>query len=199
MDETLSSCRVEKEATLHAQWPLKSEKYARRKRYGKGWDETGLRKRIRERRKALCEAAERQSSKVIENTTSSATETGVNELASHESASDDRPDDKTQIEAQEDFSDTGGEDSHGLSEEIAEEEQDEQQREEEEQEERPTGEVEPTDPFADEDSDKENREPQAFVPVVENGAADSSQEEWLAFDESNSGIGLDLQEEVVEF
>ena len=206
LDKTLSSCGIEKESTLHAKWPGKDEKYERRKRYGKGWDnETCLQRRIREEKeaqraekKALREAAKRTNFKVMENATSSATETGVDESASRECASDDRPNDKMQIEAQGDISNTGEEDAHGLSEEIAEEEQDRQQNEEDEQEERPSGEVEPMDPFADEDSDKENREPQAFAPVVEN-RADSPQEELLAFDESNSGIGLDLREEVLEF
>lgn len=207
MDKTLSSCKVKKEATIYAQRPEKSEKYERRKRYGKGWDnEPVLKKRMREEReekraekKALREATKRTSCEVVENTTSPTPEIDGDAQASSEFASDDGAGDRMEVEAQGDFSDAGEEDAQGLSQEVAEEQQDEQQAEEEEREERPTREVEQDDPFADEDSDKENREPQALAPVVENRANDHPPEEWLAFDESNSGLGLDLQEEVIEF
>lgn len=197
MDRVLSSCKVGEKSTLYAQWPRKSEKDERRKRYGKGWDnEPVLKRRLREERegkraeKALREAAKKESSKVVENTTSSAPDTSGDDQASSGWASDERPDDKTEVEAEGNALD--------LSEEFAEEEQDEQQAEQQEQEQRPTGEVAQDDPFADEDDDKENREPQ-FAPVVENRADDHPAEEWLAFDESNSGLGVELLEEVVEF
>lgn len=205
MDRVLSNCKVVEKSTLYAQWPQKSEKDERRKRYGKGWDdEPVLKRRSREERegkraeKAMREAAKKESSKVVENTTSSAPDTSGDGQASNEWASDERPDDKTEVEPEGGCAGAGGEEAHGLSEELAEEEQDEQLAEQQEQEQRPTGEVTQDDPFADEDDDKENREPQ-FAPVVENRADDQRAEEWLGFDESNSGLGVELLEDVLEF
>lgn len=47
VDEVLSICELGKGSTLFAQWPPKSEKYERRKRYGKFWhNEPGFERRI---------------------------------------------------------------------------------------------------------------------------------------------------------
>lgn len=212
MDEVLSSCKVRSQSTLYAQWPQKSEKAERRMRYGKGWDnDPALERRKREERelrrakseersaekKALRGAAKKRSSKVVDDTTQYASETGGDEQISGGCESDDRAGDETKVEAEGDSADVGGEGAQGLNEEVADEEQ-EQQQAEEGQQERPTDEVEHDDPFADDDSDKENRAPE-FAPVMQARATDHPAEEWLAFDEGNSAIGMDLLVEVLEF
>lgn len=215
MNKVLSSCKVGEGSTLYAQWPPKSEKHERRKRYGKGWDsEPVLKRRIREDReleraetgkksaekKALRKVSKKKTSRVVENITQSALETGGDAQISSGYMSDYRPDDETEGEAKEDYADAGGEGGQGLSEEVVDEGQDEQRAEGVEQAERPMGEVEQDDPFADEDDNKENREPEApLAPVVGNLVDGYPAEEWSGFDESNSGLGLDLLEEVLEF
>ena len=73
-----------------------------------------------------------------------------------------------------------------------------QQVEEEVQGERQTEEVDQGDHIADDDSDKENREP-LLIPVVQVRVDHDRAEEWSGFDDSNSGVGMDLLEEVLEF
>ena len=207
MDKVLSSCKVGKGSTLYAQWPRKSEKEERRKRYGKGWDDESLERRTKDGRKikrvereekgvekkALHGAARRSSSRMVENTTQSTTETGGDEQTSSVCVSGDRLGEETEVDADGKYAGAGAQD---LSEEVAHEEQDEQQAEEEGQEERVNGEVEQDDPFADEDDDKENRDP--MIAHVEGPRVNQDPEgERFLFDESNSGF--DLMEEVVEF
>ena len=211
MNEVLSSCKIRSQSTLCAQWPQKSEKDERGMRYGKGRDnKPAWERRIREERelkrakrerksaeKVLRGAAEKKSSKVVDDTTQYASETGGDEQISGGCESDDWPGDETIIEAEGDSADAGGDGAQGLNEEVADEEQEEQQAEEGQQE-RPTGEVEHDDPFADDDGDKENRAPE-FAPIMQTRANGHPADEWLAFDEGNSAIGMDLLEEVLEF
>ncbi len=96
-----------------------------------------------------------------------------------------------------DSANAGGEGAQGLNEEVVDEEQGERQVEERQQE-RPTEVVEHDDPFAEDDSDKENRPP-VFAPVMQTRVNDSPAEERLVFDESNTGMGLDLLEDVLPF
>lgn len=213
MDTVLSSCKVGGGSTLYAQWPQNSEKDERRKRYGHGWNnEPGLERRIREERglkraeregksaekKALRGAAKKRTSKAVEDTTQSAPEIGGDDQVLSGCVSNDRPGKEVEVEAEGDCADAAGAGQQDLSEESADEELEEQQAEEGGQDERPTGEVEQDDPFADEDSDKENREPE-FAPVVQDRVDNYPAEEWSVFDEGNSGLGMDLLEEVLEF
>lgn len=215
MDKVLSSCRVGADSTLYAQWPQKSEKDERRKRYGKGWgDETALERRRRKKekglkraerekkpleKKALRQAPEKKTSGVVENTAQTAPETDEDEQISSVCVLDDGPGDggrnEAEVEAEGGWVDDEG--AHGINEEVA-GERNEQQAEDGGQVERPTREAERDDPFADEDSDKENREP-TLVPVVEDRADEYPVEEWSAYDEGHSGLGVDLLEEVLEF
>lgn len=198
MDEVLSSCKVEDGTTLHADWPQKSEKNKRRTRYGKGWDDEAVSvRRVRSNKaekhaekKALPKAMMKRSSMVVDNPTPSVPKTG---------ADGDRPGNNTELEAA-DRAESGGNGTQVWSEQLANEEQHEQQADEGGQDDTPAEAVAQDDPFADEDDNKENQEPepQVFVPVEETQVDASPAEEWLAFDESNSGLGLDLLE-VVEF
>ena len=202
MDEVLSRCKVREGTTLYADWPQKSEKNKRRTRYGKGWDdEAVLESRVSRNKaekhaekKALRKAVKKRSSRLVESSTQSAPET-----VGDGCVSDDPPGDNTELEAV-DRAESGGDGMQGLSEQVANEEQHEQQAEEGGQDDRPAEAVEQDDPFADEDDNKENREPepQVFEPVEGTPVDASPVEEWLAFDESNSGVGLDLLE-VLEF
>ena len=197
-DEVLSSCKVGEGTTLYADWPQKSEKNKRRARYGKGWnDETVLEKRVRGNKedkhvekKAKRKAAKKRSSVLVEDPTQSVPDTVWDGCMS-----DDRPGDNTELEAA-DRAESGGSSMHRLSYQVADEEQHEQQAKEGGQDDRPAEAVEHNNRFADEDDNKENREPepQFFVPVEEDRVDGSPAEEWLAFDESNSGLGLDLLE-----
>ena len=203
MDQVLSGCGVEKDSRLYAQWPQKSEKDERRKRYGKGLGNESVVKRRRGERGAKKPedeeksteshgGSEKRPSSVVEDDTHSALEIGGDEQNSSGCVSEDRPGDENVVEAEGDSPDAGGQ--------AASEGQDEQQADEEGQEERTTGEVEQDDPFADEDDDKENREPLpgTFAPVMDDRRDDHLAEERFDFDESNSGLGTDLLE-VFEF
>ena len=204
MDKVLSSCKVGKGSTLQAQWPQKNEKEERRKRYGKGWDSESLEKKTKDERKLRRESraaktgglGRERKSEVLEKTTQSIPETGGDEQTSNMRVSDDRPGEETEVDADGDYTNA---DARDLSGEVAREEQDDQQAEEQEHEERVTGEVEQNDPFADEDDNKENRDPMNVLaaPVVETRAHDPPTEDL--FIETNSGLGFDLMEEVFEF
>lgn len=144
--------------------------------------------------KDLRGAARKVTSAVEEDTTESAPGIGGDEVSSNGCVSDYRSGDKTEVEAKADCA--SGE--PGLSEALADEEEGEQKAEEGD-EEKPTGEIERHDPFADEDDNKEYRGPQVTAPIVEPRADDYSAEEWPVVDESNSGLGVDLLEEVFDF
>ena len=205
LDRVLSSCRVGNGSTLYAQWPKEEGKDARRKRYGRGGESKAvLERRVgKERevkgagRKDRDGVAKRRISRVVENTTRSASEAGGDEQNTNACVSDDRPVDDINVEADGDSADVG-EAAQRLGWEVVEEAQNAQQVEEEVQEERPTEAIEQDDQFADNDSDKENREPLLF-PVVQVRVDQDRAEEWSGFDESNSGVGMDLLEEVLEF
>lgn len=209
MDEVLSSCRVGKGSILHAQWPQKKEKEERRKRYGKGWDSETVERKTKDERKLRRESraaktglrgpAGKQKSEMVKRTIRSTLETGGDEQTSSMRVSGDRPGEEIEVEAEGEYTDAGAQDLGG---EVAHEEQDDQQADEQGHEERVTRELEQDDPFADEDDNKENRDPMgAFLnaPVVEPRANDNPTEELFVFDESNSGIRFDLMEEVVQF
>ena len=146
--------------------------------------------------KALGGAASKVISAVEEDTTESAPGIGGDEVIPSGCVSDYRSGDKTEVGAKADCASASGE--PGLREALADEEEGEQQAEEGD-EERPTGEVERHDPFADEDDNKENRGPQVAAPIVEPRVDDYPAEEWSVVDESNSGLGVDLLEEVFDF
>lgn len=213
MDKVLSDFNIGADSTLYAQWPQKSDKDERRKRYGKGWGnertlesrrrkEKGLKRAEREEntleKKSLRGTPKKKTSGVLDATAHSARGTDVGERISNVCVSDDGqgdgPGDDAEVEAEGDRVDEG---AHGINEEVAGEEN-EQQADDERQAERATREAEHDDPFADEDSDKENREP-TFVPVVANQAGGYPAEEWSAYDESYSRLGVDLLEEDLEF
>ena len=202
MGEVLSSCAVRQGTTLYAEWPPKSEKSERRKRYGKVRDEgTVLETRTRGKKmkksvekKAPREAPKKKGSKSVEESTQSAHDIGGGG-GGDGYVSDMRPGDNPELEVG-DQAEPGGNGTQWTSEQVAEEEQDEQRAEEEEgqDDDGPTAEVEQGDPFADEDGNKENEEP----PVAfEESSEDESPpaEEWLLFDERNSGLEFDLMEE----
>ena len=132
------------------------------------------------------------TSAVEEDTTESAPGIGGDEVIPSKCVSDYRSGDKTEVGAKADCADASGE--PGLSEALADEDEGEQQAEEGD-EEIPTGDVERHDPFADEDDNKEDREP----PIVEPRVDDYPAEEWPIVDESSSGLGVDLLEEVFDF
>ena len=204
MDRVLSSCKVGKGSTLYAQWPQNNEKEERRKRYGKAWDTRSLERRTKDERKLRRESraakteglARKRNSEVLEYTTQCTPETGGDEKTSSPCVLDDRPGEETEVDAEGEYTDAGARD---LSGEVVHEEQDDQQAEEQGHEERVTGEVEQDDPFADEDADKENRDPMNQAPGVETRANDDPAEELFVFDESYSGLRFDLMEEVLEF
>ena len=206
---------VRRGSTLNAEWPPKDEKKERRKRYGKGWDDgVGLRRRHGQKKedqhaetKTPREAAKEKNPQPDENFSQSAPETGGEKCG----VSDHRPDDNAELEVG-----TRGEPTAagapGPSERIPDGEEAEQRAEDEEvpgdgrpterqQQQQQQQQVEQDDPFADEDDDKENREPPALVPPVEESSEDESPagEEWGGFDESNTGLGVDLMEEVWDF
>ena len=189
LDEVLSSCIVGNDSTVDAEWPRKGEKYERRKRYGKGWDKELVLKRKKSAKKAL------RGLDLEEITSQTVNETSGDRQLSSGSVSGDRLDENLEVEAGGD----GAEGTQGLDEQAADAERQEQQEEEEEQGDRPREGVEQDDPFADEDDDKENRAPEAFVPIPAMQVDQSPAEEWPVFDESNSGLGLDLLEEVYDF
>ena len=202
--EVLSGCEVGQGTTLHAEWPPKSEKSARRKRYGKGRDEeTVLETRVRGKKeaksvgkKAPREAAEETGSKSVEESTQSA-----HEIGGEGCVSDARPDDNTELEVG-DHAESGGNGTQYTNEQVAEEGRDEQRAVEAEgRDDGPTAEVEQgDDPFADEDDNKENEEPPAWVTFEESSEDESPPaEEGLLFDERNSGLGFDLMEEVFDY
>lgn len=140
---------------------------------------------------------EKGTSMVVGDTTESAPGLVGGEVVLSGCVSDDRPSDENVVEAEGDCANAGG--GQGLSEEIADEEEEGQQAQGERQEERPTREVEQDDPFADEDDDKENRDPQVVAPVVEHRVDGNPAEELSVFDESSIGLGVDLMEEVLDF
>ena len=206
MGEVLSSCDVGQGTTLYAEWPPRSEKSERRKRYGKSRDEeTTLETRVRGKKKeksvgkkAPCETAKKEGSRSVEESTQSAHEIGD---GGDKCVSDDPPGDSTELEVG-DHTESGGNGTQCTSEPVADEERDEQRAEEEEegQEDGPTAEAEPGDPFADEEGNKENEEPLAWVLFEESSEDESPPaEECLLFDERNSGLGFDLMEEVSDY
>ena len=205
MGEVLCSCEVRQGTTLYAEWPPKSEKSERRKRYGKGRDEeTVLETRVSRKKKeksvekkAPREAAKEKGSKSVEESTQSAHEIGG---GGDECVSDARPGDNTELEVG-DHVESGGNGTQCMSEQVAAEEQDEQRAVEAEgQDDGPTAEVEQGDPFADEEDNKENEEPLAWVPFEESSEDESPPaEECLLFDERNSGLEFDLMEEVSDY
>ena len=207
MGEMLSSCNVGQGTTLYAEWPPKSEKSQRRKRYGKGRDEeTVLETRVRGKKKsksaekkAAREAAKNEGSKTVEESTQSAHEIGGGD--GDGCVSDARPGDNTELEVG-DHAEAGGNGTQCTSEQVADEGQDEQRAEGEEGQDDggPTAEDEQVDPFADEEDNKENEEPLAWVPFEESSADESPPvEDWLLFDERNSGLEFDLMEEVSDY
>ena len=207
MDEALSSCAIGQGTTLYAEWPPKSEKSERRKRYGKGRDkgiarETRVRGKKKEKsvgKKAPREAAKKKGSKPVEQSTQSAHEIGG---GGDGCVSDAWPGDDTELEVG-DHAQPGGNGTQCTSEQVADEERDEQRAEEEEEgqdDDGPTAEVERGDPFADEESNKENEEPPVWMLLEESSEDESPPaEERLLFDERNSGLGFDLMEEVIDY
>ena len=205
MGEVLSSCEVGQGTTLYAEWPPKSEKSKRRKRYDKGGDketvpETRVRGKKKEKsveRKARREGAKNKDSKSVEESTQSTHEDGGG--GGDGCVSDARPGDNTELEVG-DHAEPGGNGPQCTSEQVADEEGDEQRAEAEEgQDDGPTVEVEQGDPFADEEDNKENEEPLVWVPFEESSEDGSPPaEEWLLFDERNSGLEFDLMEEVLD-
>ena len=206
MGEVLSSCAVGQGATLYAEWPPKSEKSERRKRYGRIRDEgTVVETRMRGKKKgksvekkAPREAAKKKGSKSVEESTQSAHDTGG---GGDGYVSDIRPGDNPELEVG-DHAEPGGNGTQCTSEQVAEDEQDEQRAEEEEgqNDDGPTVEVAQGDPFADEDGNKENEEPLAWVAIEENSEDESPPgEERLLFDERNSGLEFDLMEENYDY
>ena len=108
MDEVLSSCKVEKDSTVDAEWPHKGEKGEKRKRYGKGrGQELVLEGRRRaeggqERaKKALC------GSDLVEVTTQDVSETSGEGQIPSGSVSGDGLDEYTEVEA-------GGDGAEGM-------------------------------------------------------------------------------------
>ena len=208
LDRVLSDCRVGNGSTLYAQWIQEEGKDARRKRYGKGGESKAVLERgmgkMREGQKAGRKdrdgAAKRSVSRLVENTTRSAFDAGGDEQDTSACVSNDRPVDEfdIDIEPEGDLAGVGGDAAQRLGWEVVEEAQNAQQVEEEVQGERPTEEVEQDDQLADNDSDKENREP-LLIPVVQVRVDHDRAEEWSGFDEDNSGVGVDLREEVLEF
>ena len=205
LDRVLSDCGVGNGSTLYAQWIQEEGKDARMKRYGKGGEskavlERGMRK-MREGQKAGRKdrdgAAKRR---VVDNTAQSAPDASGDEQNTSACVSDDRRVNEIDIdiEPEGDLAGVGGEAAQRLGWEVVEEAPNAQQVEEEVQGERPTEEVEQDDQLADNDSDKENREP-VLVPVVQVRVDHDRAEEWSGFDESGSGVGVDLREEVLEF
>lgn len=207
MDRVLSSCEVGGGSTLYAQWPLKSEKYERRKRYGKSCEPVlGARRRREEKevrrpengekgaeKKVSRGGSKKRSSRVVDDTARSAPETDGDERISSGCVYDGRAGDEDEVEVEENGPDASRQDAN--------ERQDEQQANEEGQAERPTGDIEQDDPFADEDDDKENREPLpgAFAPVIENRMDDYPADEGSVFDGNNSGLGMGWLQEVFDF
>ena len=208
LDRVLSDCRVGNGSTLYAQWLKEEGKDARRKRYGKGGESKAVLERRRGKgreeqraaRKDRDGQAKRRVSRVVENNPRSASEAGGDEQSASACLSDDRPVDEIDIdiEPEGDLAGVGGEAAQRLGWEVVEEVQNAPQVEDEVQGERPTEEVEQDDQLADNDSDKENREP-LLIPIVQVRVDHDRAEEWSGFDESNSGVGVDLREEVLEF
>ena len=209
MDRVLSSCRVGNGSTLYAQWPREEGKDARRKRYGKEGESKAVVERIRGKeregqkawRKDREGTAKRAVSEVVEDSPRSASEAGRHEQSASACVADDRPVDEIDIdiEPEGDLAGVGGEAAQRLGWEIVEEAQNAQQQVEEEvRGERPTEQGDQDDQLADNDSDKENREP-LLIPIVQVRVDHDRAEEWSGFDESNSGVGVDLREEVLEF
>ena len=204
MGEVLSNCEVGQGTTLYAEWPPKSEKSERRKRYGKGRDEetvpeTRVRGKKKEKsvgKKAAREAAEEKGSKSVEESTQSADEIGGDGCVS-----DARPGDNTELEGG-DHAESGGNGTQYTDGPVAEEGRDEQRAVEGEgRDDGPAAEVEQGgDPFADEEDNKENEEPAAWVTFEESSEDESPPaEEGLLFDERNSGLEFDLMEEVFDY
>ena len=205
--EVLSGCDVGQGTTLHAEWPPKSEKSERRKRYGKGRDEetvpeTRVRGKKKEKsvgKKAPREAAKEKGSKSVEESTQSAHEIGGG--GDDGCVSDARPGDNTELEGG-DHAESNGNGTQYTNEQVAEEGRDEQRVAEREgrDDDGPTAEVDQGDPFADEDDNKENEEPPVWVTFEESSEDESPPaEEGLLFDERNSGLGFDLMEEVFDY
>ena len=196
MDEVLLSCKIGKDSTIDAECPHEGEKYERRKHYERSWDQELLLKRRKraDRGKQRAKKASRWLD-LEEIITQRVPETNGDEQISSRSVSGNRQDGNTEVEAGGDGAAYGAEGTQGLAEQAADAAWQEQQ-EEEGQGARPSEGGEQDDPFADEDDDKENRAPEAFVPVVATQVDQSPAEEWPAFDESNSSLGLDLLEEV---
>lgn len=210
LDRVLSDCRVGNDATLYAQWSHEEGKDARRKRYGKGGESKAVLERTRGKegdgqkagRKDREGAAKRGVSRVMENTARPASDAGGDEQSTSACVADDRPAEEIDIdiEPEGDLAGAGGEAGQRLGWEVVEEGQNAQQVEEEVQGERPMEEVNQDDQLADSDSDsdKENRAP-LLIPVVQVRVDHDRAAEWSGFDESNSGAGVDLREEVLEF
>ena len=161
-DRVLSSCRVGNGSTLYAQWPKEKGKDARRKRYGKGGESKAVLERRREKEREGPEAGRKDREgtakrRVVETTTQSASEAGVDEQNTSACVSDHRPVDEIDIdiEPEGDLAGVGGEAAQRLGWEVVEEAQNAQQQVEEEvQGERPTEEGDQDDQLADNDSDK---------------------------------------------
>lgn len=194
MDKVLSSCKVRKGSRLHAK-PQESEKEERRKQCAKERrtkDERKLRREQDAAKTALRGPARKRNSKVLENITHSTSEIGGDGQTLSMWMLGDRQGEETEVHAVGDHMnagawDLGGENAH------------EDEAEDQGHDERGTGEVEQDDPFADEDDNKENRDPMLIAPVAPIRATEDPARELFLFDESNSGRGVDLLEEVLEF
>ena len=205
LDRVLSDCRVGNGSTLYAHWPQEEGKDARRKRYGKGGESKAVLERGMGKMREGEEAGRKDRDgaarrRVVENATVSESEAGGDEQNTSACVSDDRRVDEIDIDIEPDgdLAGVGGEAAQRLGWEVVEEVQNAQQVEEEVQGERPTEEVEQDDQLADDDSDKENRAP-LLIPIVQVRVDHDRAEEWSGFDESESGVGVDLREEVLEF
>ena len=207
LDRVLSGCRVGSGSTLYAEWPQEEGKDVRRKRYGKGGEYKAVLERGMGMMRGGSEAGRKDRDgpakrRVVENTIQSASEAGSDEQSASACVADDQPVDEIEIEIdiepEGDLAGVGGEAAQRLDWEVVEEAQNAQQVEEAVQGERPTEEAGQDNQLADDDSDKENREP-LLIPIVQVRVDQDRAEEWSGFDESNSGMGVDLQEEVLDF
>ena len=205
LDRVLSDCRVGSGSTLYAQWPQEEGKDARRKRHGKGGESKAVLEKGMGKMRGGPEAGRKvrdgpAKRRVVENTTQSASEAGEDEQNTSACVSDDGPVDEIDIdiEPEGDLAGVRGEAAQRLGWEVVEEAQNAQQVEGEVQGERPTEEADQHNQLAEDDSDKENREP-LLIPIVQVRVDQDRAEEWSGFDESNSGVGVDLQEEVLDF
>ena len=201
LDRVLSDCGVGNGATLYAQWVVGEGKDERRKRYGRGGERKGGvegRGGQKGGRKERDGRGKRGVSGAGETKTRSASEAGGDEQNASACVLGDRRVDDMNIEPEGDLAGVGGEGAQGLGWEVVEEGQNAPREEEEVEAERPMEEGDEDDQLEDNDSDKENRAP-LLIPIVQVRVDDDREEEWLGFDESNGGVGVDLREEVLEF